>query len=340
MKLDLPWITEDRGRLYVRRRGWPHKIRLRATPGTDAFLREYHAALEILASPRPSGGPATGTLAWLVDRYYQSAEWQQLGERTRSERQRIIARICAEHGDKPFDRAGPADLRRLRDRMVKTPEAANAWLKALRQIYAWALVVGHVDRNPAALVPYLRSRNPDGWHAWTLAEVEAFEAHWPIGTKERLALALMLYTGVRRSDAVKLGRQMVRDGWLEWAEAKGLERKPKHRAIPILPVLQTVIDATPSGHMTFIVAPGGHPYTPHGFGRWFRKACLVAGLESCTAHGLRKAGATIAAENGATEQQLMAVYGWSTGKEAARYTRQANRRKLAGDAMGLVVRKG
>ena len=62
----------------------------------------------------------------------------------------------------------------------------------------------------------------------------------------------------------------------------------------------------------------------------------AAGLELCTAHGLRKAGATIAAENGATEQQLMAIYGWTTGKEAARYTRQANKKRLAGDAMCLI----
>jgi integrase len=250
-----------------------------------------------------------------------------------------LAQICAEHGGKPFGQARPSDLRRLRDRMVETPEAANAWLKTLRHVYAWALSVGHVESNPAALVPYLRSNNPDGHHTWSRAEVETFEARWPAGTRQRLALALLLYTGVRRSDVVKLGRQMVRDGWLEWTETKGAARKPKHRSLPILPVLQAVIDATPSGHMTYIVAPGGHPYTPHGFGMWFRKACLVAGLALCTAHGLRKAGATIAAENGATEQQLMAIYGWSTGKEAARYTRQANRRKLAGDAMGLVVRK-
>ncbi|MCE3248703.1 MAG: integrase family protein, partial [Geminicoccaceae bacterium] len=56
----------------------------------------------------------------------------------------------------------------------------------------------------------------------------------------------------------------------------------------------------------------------------------------CSAHGLRKAGATIAAENGATEHQLMAIFGWDSPKQAALYTRAANRRKLAGGAMHLL----
>ena len=52
------------------------------------------------------------------------------------------------------------------------------------------------------------------------------------------------------------------------------------------------------------------------------------------------AGATIAAENGATEHQLMAIYGWASPKQAAVYTRKANRKKLTADAMRLVVPPG
>jgi len=81
----------------------------------------------------------------------------------------------------------------------------------------------------------------------------------------------------------------------------------------------------------------GKPFTANGFGNWFRKRCNEAGLEHCTAHGLRKAGATIAAENGATEHQLMAIFGWESPKQAAIYTRKADRKRLAFDAMHLVV---
>ncbi|MEO8895934.1 MAG: integrase, partial [Rhizomicrobium sp.] len=50
----------------------------------------------------------------------------------------------------------------------------------------------------------------------------------------------------------------------------------------------------------------------------------------------RKAGATFAAENGATEHQLMAIYGWKSAKMAATYTRKARQKKLAGSAMGFI----
>jgi hypothetical protein len=49
------------------------------------------------------------------------------------------------------------------------------------------------------------------------------------------------------------------------------------------------------------------------------------------------AGATIAAENGATEHQLMAIYGWESPKQAAPDTRHADRRRLTGDAMHLIA---
>ena len=59
----------------------------------------------------------------------------------------------------------------------------------------------------------------DGFHTWTIDEVRQFEAHHPIGTTPRLAFALLLYTGQRRSDVVHLGRQHLREGRLTYANA-------------------------------------------------------------------------------------------------------------------------
>ena len=76
------------------------------------------------------------------------------------------------------------------------------------------------------------------------------------------------------------------------------------------------------------------PYaSSKAFGNRFKSWCRQAGLPHCTAHGLRKAGATIAAENGATEHQLMAMFGWDSPQQAALYTRKANRKRLATEAM-------
>jgi integrase len=157
-----------------------------------------------------------------------------------------------------------------------------------------------------------------------------------VGTKARLALDLLLLTGVRRSDVVKMGPQMEHDGWLRFTETKGQSRKIKSRDIPILPRLRESIEATPSGHLAYLVTAFNKLFTANGFGNWFRKRCNEAGLAHCSAHGLRKAGATTAAENGATEHQLMAIFGWETPKQAALYTRKVNRKRLAGDAMHLI----
>jgi integrase len=63
---------------------------------------------------------------------------------------------------------------------------------------------------------------------------------------------------------------------------------------------------------------------------------IQAGLPECTAHGLRKAGATLAAENGATDRSLMALYDWTSEKQANTYTATADRKRLANDAAQLI----
>jgi integrase len=177
-----------------------------------------------------------------------------------------------------------------------------------------------------------------GHHTWTVGEVRQFEKRHPIGTKARLALGLLLWTGVRRSDLVKLGKQHVRDGLLRFTQQKNRRRKPVQIVVPILPELQKLIDTSPTGDLTFLVTGAGAPYTVRGFGNWFRDRCIEAGVPG-RAHGLRKAGAVTAAENGATTMQLMSIFGWLSVEEAERYTKAAQREKLAKDSMSLLVRR-
>ena len=231
----------------------------------------------------------------------------------------------------------PKAIRVLRDRKAGAPEAANGRVKAIRAVFSWALDEEHVAVNPAREVPRIKNAS-SGYHSWTMEEVERFEERHPIGTKARLALALLLYTGVRRSDVVRLGKQHVREGWLRFKQHKNRNRHPIEVEIPILSDLQRIVEASPTGDLTFLVTAYGRPFTAAGFGIRFREWCNKAGLNHCTAHGLRKAGAALAAENGATEHQLMAIFGWQTIAEAERYTKAARRKKMAGDAMRLLKR--
>jgi integrase len=154
-------------------------------------------------------------------------------------------------------------------------------------------------------------------------------------------LGFLLYTGVRRSDVVKLGPQMERDGKLVFTETKGRARIVKTHELPILPPLRQSIDATPTGHLVYLVTAFGQPHSVKAFGNWFKRRCREAAVDDdLSAHGLRKLGAQRCAEAGATEHQLMALFGWASTKQAAIYTRKANRTRLEAEAAPLLqVRK-
>lgn len=347
------WDRHGNARYYFWRGRGHRKVRIREQPGTKAFRDAYDAAAasdtaKEAQTPEQAAGhaehstivlPKPGTYRWMCTRYMsECAEYLQLGDRTRHVRRQLLEHTWAEplkpgssktFADMPLERFDLAAAYVLRDRKALLPEAANGRIKALRQVFAWATQpnVALAKNNIARDVPYFKGKG-EGFHTWTIDEVRQFAKRHPIGTKPHLALGLLLFTGVRRSDVVKLGRQMRREGWLHFTEFKGRERKPKVRQLPLLPVLDRIIAASALGNMTFLVTEFDRPFTAEGFGNWFRERCIEAGVPG-RAHGLRKAGATIAAENGATEHMLMSIYGWESPKQAALYTKKARRKKLA-----------
>lgn len=358
--IDLPYCYTDRDRhgnvrVYFFRRGGP-KVRMREPIGSESFMARYRELVEksfagqlIAETSTSSRKPLPGTWRALCVDYFISATFQRLDPSTQRVRRRLLELTFEEpiapgtrerFGDMPVARFTAKAVKVLRDRKSGLPEAANARVKAIRQVFAWALEEewSGARANPARDVAYVRSGST-GHHSWTVEEVAQYEARHPIGTTARLALALLLLTGVRRSDVVRLGRQHARDGWLRFTQTKGARRAPMAIEIPILPELQRILDASQVGDLTFLVNSFGVPFTAAGFGNWFRARCDEAGLKHCSAHGLRKAGAAIAAENGATDHQLMAIFGWRTMKEAQRYTRAARRRLMAESGMPLLARR-
>lgn len=352
------WCVEDRDRhgnvrVYLRRPGQP-KIRLRGAAWSEEFMAAYREAIAaapgIAAPGDRSSRPAEGTWRWLCVAYFERCEdFRALDAPTRRARRQILESTFLEpvapasadtFADFPLRRLTAAALAVLRDRKRATPAAANARVKAIRAVYRYAVAAKLVETSPAEAVAYIKTGSL-GHHTWTVDEVRQYEARHPVGSMARLALALLLYTGVRRSDVVLLGRQHVARGWLTFTPRKNAGRAPIVVEVPVLPELAQVIAQSQTGQLTFLVThPGSRrsqPYTAQGFANRFRTWCDEAGLpKRCTAHGLRKAGATIAAENGATEKQLMAIFGWSDPKMAAHYTKQAERKRMAGEAMGLI----
>jgi integrase len=352
MRVDFPYLMADRdrhgnSRLYVRRNG--RKIRIKEKLGTEAFAISYADALRELQEERgrnnTGGAAAAGTFGWLAARYFASAEFKRLDQRSQTTR-RLVVESCLREPRKPDSRdlmrdcpvsvLSPAHVRMLRDRRATHPGAANNRRKWLSSLFTWAVEHGLLRANPARDVRKIQYAT-SGFHTWTVAEVRQFEARHPIGTKTRLAFALLLYLGVRRGDVVMIGRQHARDGWLRFVPRKTRHRRERFSEKPILPVLADIIAKGPTGDMTYLATKHGKPFTAAGFGNWFRDRCNEAGLPHCSAHGLRKSGATIAAENGATDRQLMALYDWDTAAQANIYTAAADRRRLAGAAARLLA---
>jgi len=172
----------------------------------------------------------------------------------------------------------------------------------------------------------------EGFHSWSDAEIAQFEKHHPVGSRARLALALLLYTGQRRSDIVRLGRQLLRDCVLTVRQQKtGAEL-----LIPVHPILQAILDDAPKDNMTFLTTQFGKPFTSNGFGNWFRDQCNAAGLPQCSAHGLRKAAARRLAEAGCTAHEIASITGHASLKQVAHYTKAADQGRLASAAMEKV----
>jgi site-specific recombinase XerD len=255
-------------------------------------------------------------------------------------------------GSLPYAIVNAGPIKSLRDRRPTT-EGANGRLKALRGLFAWAVEEKLMTRNPAKDVPYLKSKST-GFHTWTVEEVRQYEERHPIGTKARLALGLLLFTGQRRSDVATLGKQHIRKPehmpaelralhpgrWLSFRQYKGRNRSPVDLTIPVLSGLEEILAESQCGDLTFLVTAFGNGFTHAGFGNWFRDRCNEAGRRHCSAHGVRKAGATIAAEQGATSHHLMAIFGWKKIAQAEVYTKAAEQKRMAAQGVAALIMPG
>jgi integrase len=323
-------LTRHGKAVWYVRLGKGRRIRLRAEFGSADFGAEYQAA--ITGAPRPNiqRASAAGTLAWLVDRYRETAVWVRLSAATRHQRENIFVHVLASAGDKPFAKITAATIVAGRERRAKTPDQARHFLDAMRGLFRWALAAKLVKSDPTAGIENPPRKKGDGFIPWTEEHVAAYERRWPIGTRQRVWFDVLLYTGLRRGDAVRFGRQHVRDGvGTIKTEKSGFTVAV---TLPILPVLAKTLTAGPCGDLTFIAGERGQPLTKESFGNMFKDACRSTGVPG-SAHGVRKIAATRAANHGATVAQLEAIFGWSGGTMASHYTRSADRQRLAIEAM-------
>jgi integrase len=315
-----------KSRYYFRRRGYK-QVPLPGLPWSPQFMTAYEAAMKGEAPQIEIGANRTkpGTVAALVVAYFRSPEFIILSPNTQATYRGIIERFRAEHGHRRVAQLQREKLSEMLGNRASTPSAANNWLRMVRMLMRLGIELGLRNDDPTLGIKTLKIKS-DGFQIWGAEHIEKYRANHAIGTRARLALELLLNTAQRRSDVVRMGRQHVREGILSIRQQKtGMLVE-----IPILPELQEALDAMPADHLTFLTTEHGQPFTAAGFGNWFRERCNEAGIpKGYAAHGLRKAAATQLADVGCTDHQIMAWGGWETLKEVQRYTKAANRKRLA-----------
>lgn len=318
---------------YVRP-GKGHRVRIHGAYGTPEFWAEYRAALTDEPVAVASKAPKN-TLGWLWELYRQSSAWMNLALATRKQRENIMLHVLEKAANTPLAHITKSVVQKGRERRAETPSQAKNFVSTIRAMFVWAVDSDVVDEDPTRglrVSPPGRARRA-GFPVWTEDDIRAFEVRWPHGTRERVMFDIFLYTGLRRGDAARLGRQHIRDGVI----TIDTEKTGMRVTIPILPQLKLTLDAGPTGDLALIATAAGHPMTKESVGNLFRDACRAAGVAKA-AHGLRKAAATNAANHGATVAELEAIFGWSGGQMASLYTRSADRRALATKAISKLAR--
>lgn len=317
--------------VFYFRKGKGERIRMPGMPGSAEFDEAYKAAMGgHPVKPSKSDAPSK-SLRWLIDRYRESAKWAGLSVATRKQQGLFFQKVVAVSGNADFRAVTSKDIRNALEERKKTPALANNFLKAMKGLFGWALINEHVEIDPTAGVERLKNKS-DGFPPWTVDDVARFCEKWPIGTKARLAMELILLSGLRRSDVHRAGRQHM--------NGKVFSIRT-HKTGTVVTVefsdhLMSVIEQTKTGDLHFLTNEYGKPYTVETFGNWFRDRCRDAGIVK-SAHGLRKLSATMAANAGATTHELMAQYGWATTQQAEVYTKGADRVRLGVKASRMVA---
>ena len=325
-------------RFYFRRAGFK-KVPLPGLPWSGQFMEAYEQAIAGQPASLDVGAKHTkpGSIRALAISYFQSVDYRSMQARTQRVYRGLIERFSEQadkdgnkFGDKRAALIGREHVVRLLATKADKPEAANQFRKVLRAMMKHAVEIGLRADDPTRDVRAIRVRS-DGFHSWSDAEIAQFEKCHPIGSRARLAFALLLYTGQRRSDVVRMGCQHVRDGVLTVRQQKTGTKL----SIPVHPTLQAILNAV-SDNLTFLTTQFGKPFTSNGFGNWFRNQCNAAGLPQCSAHGLRKAVARRLAEAGCTAHEIASITGHASLKQIAHYTRAADQGRLASAAMEKV----
>lgn len=333
-----PYVTsfEDRHgkrRYRFRRKGYATYY-FKEPFGTKGFEREYAACLEAEPGPVGLGRIKPRSVSDVVSRYYADASFLDLRPATQDVYRGVLERFRDKFGDDPMQKFDAETISRLMTAMRHKPHAAARLRKLLAQLF---VIARRARLVPFAFDPVKDTKAPkaesSGYHRWTEAELEAFESHYPLGTKPRLAFALLLYGAQRSGDVRFMTHETIAGGRIQLSQSKTSNAID----VPIVEPLREALDAGPLGRVLLLETKDGEAYTPKGFYGMMKKACRAAGIPHCTPHGLRKSAARRCREAGCTDDEGMAITGHKSVREYRRYAGEDPRGDRADAAMVKVM---
>jgi hypothetical protein len=224
-RIKLPFVQafadrHGRARYYFRKRGFK-RVALPGTPGSEPFMAAYAEAMGGEQASPPIGAVRTlpGTVNATIVGFYGSPSFLALKPISQSNYRGVLEAFRAKHGDKQIATLERRHISNLLADKADKPAAQRNLLCMLKILLNYAVAQGLRADNPAAGVKLAKPKG-DGYHTWDEDEIARFEAHHAIGTRARLALALLLYTAQRSGDVVQMGRQHVRAGVISVRQQK------------------------------------------------------------------------------------------------------------------------
>ena len=337
-RLRLKYVHEYRDRhghlrRYFRKPGCK-RVPLPGLPGSLEFMSAYQAALN--APPLPNfADHGTGTVGWLVIEFCRSTEFANLKPSSKANYRRILDKLRRSHGHRLVrDLQLPKARKVIEDIGVLHPAMANLTRAVLRRVMEHAIALGWRQDNPFTKVPKYKLGTH---HTWTDNEISLYVRRWPLGTRERLAFDLLLYTGQRGGDVVRMRRSDMKNNMIRVAQQKTAKDANDYLLVAIHPALARSIQAVRTTSLHLLSDTKGRPITRQSLTRLIRLAAQAAGLgANCVAHGLRKAALRRLAEAGSTTKEIAAVSGHRSLREIERYTREADQARLSQAAVGRI----
>jgi len=283
-----------------------------------------------------SGSVQADTFGAVIDAYLDFVRTSgTITAGTLDQYQRALKIARKAWGGLPAKGLRPVHVQAVMDGFAATPGKANNFLSAMRALSTWARVRDHLEWSiTEGVKPYAKE---DGHKPWTPVQIEAALAQLtgPI----RRGVVLYLWTGMRGSDAVRLGWTDIDEGGFSYRAQK----TGRDVFCPIVPELETEMATWQKRPGPFLYQEGGradgHRYTRKLFSKHFAEARdKIPELAGVTLHGLRCTAVIRLRRAGLSTGQIGDIVGMSLPM-IERYCRFADR-KASGKAALLTLAAG